>query len=67
MRRAIPLVSFSFGSPGLTLEIDFAIVDEFPYSCIVGMNLLNTLKNRSADNNSNTFYLHSSNLVRTEK
>ena len=45
---------FSVGFPELILEIDFVIVDELPYSCIVGINLLNTLKNWGVNNNSST-------------
>ena len=61
---------FSVGSPELFLEIDFVIVDELPYSCIVGINLpyscivginlLNTLTNWGVNNNSSTLDLNSS-------
>ena len=42
-------LKFSLGSPELTIEIDFVIVDELPYSCVVWINLLNTLKNWGVD------------------
>ena len=50
-------LNFCVGLPEISLDIDFVIVSELPYSCIAGTNLLNKLKSRGVDNNSSTLYL----------
>ena len=51
---------FTAGVPELSLEIDFVVVSQLPYSCIVGTNLLNMLHSWGVDNDSASLYLNSS-------
>ena len=51
-------VNFTVGTPELSLNVDFVVVENLPYSCIVGVNLLNVLKNWGVDNNSGTLLLN---------
>ena len=52
--------NFIAGTPVLSLDIDMVIVENFPYSCIVGTNLLSKLKHWGIDNTSGTLILNSS-------
>ena len=53
-------LDFVVGEPELSLAVDFVIVKDLPYSCIVGMNMLNILKTWGVNNNSRTLHLNSS-------
>ena len=54
--------SLTVGTSGLSLYVDFVIVDGLPYSCIAGMNLLNKLQSWGVNNNSDILTLDSSSV-----
>ena len=54
------LISFVAGTPALSLNITMVIVDDLPYSCIIGTSLLTMLNNWSVDNINSTLSLNSS-------
>ena len=54
--------SLTVGTSGLSLNVDFVIVDGLPYSCIAGMNLLNKLQSWGVNNNSDILTLDSSSV-----
>ena len=53
-------LSFVAGSPALCLDVSMVIVDDLPYSCIVGTSLLSKLKNWGVDNVNSILSLNSS-------
>ena len=53
-------LNFTTGVPELSLDVDFVIVDQLPYSCILGMNLLKELNIWGVNNKSSKLFLNSS-------
>ena len=51
---------FTAGSPEISIEIDFVVVSQLPYSCIIGTSMLNMLHYWGVDNDSASLYLNSS-------
>ena len=51
---------FVAGVPALRLKVSMVIVDDLPYSCIIGTNLLSKLKNWGIDNGNSILFLNSS-------
>ena len=48
------------GKPALSIEVTFTIVDDLPYSCIIGTNFLNKLEAWSVDNKNGLLKLNNS-------
>ena len=53
-------VSFVAGSPALSLNVTMVIVDDLPYSCIIGTTLLSKLENWGVNNRTSILSLNSS-------
>ena len=51
---------FVVSMPSLSLDVDLIVVDNLPYSCLVGTSLLSKLQNWGIDNNKSTLTLNSS-------
>ena len=52
-------VQFIAGTPGCCISVDMVVVDNLPYSCIVGTSLLAKLNNWGIDNVKSTLHLDS--------
>ena len=53
-------ISFVAGTPALCLNVTMVIVDDLPYSCIIGTSLLAMLESWGVDNINSTLSLNSS-------
>ena len=53
-------VQFVAGTPSCSLSIDVVVVDDLPYSCIIGTSLLAKLESWGVDNVTSTLRLNSS-------
>ena len=53
-------VQFVAGTPSCSISVDMVVVDDLPYSCIVGTSLLAKLNNWGVDNVKSTLHLNAS-------
>ena len=52
-------VQFVAGTPSCSISVDMVVVDDLPYSCIIGTSLLAKLNNWGVDNVRSTLHLNS--------
>ena len=53
----VPLV---IGQPAVSHTVEFVIIDELPYSCIIGLSFLNKFSHWGVDNSRNILHLEQS-------
>ena len=58
--RHVISTKFVVGVPALSVDVNIVVVDDLPYSCLVGTNLLSKLKTWGIDNTKSILTLNSS-------